>query len=82
MYDSKIIFSSGYSYPQYHWYPTALIVTSTFGIVSCLYKILNDGTAITIKIKHGINVHKTSTATLWVVFDGLGFFDALNLMQV
>jgi hypothetical protein len=49
--------------------------------VSCLYKILKDGTAITIKIKHGINVHKTSTATLWVVLDGFGFLEALNLIQ-
>jgi hypothetical protein len=46
-----------------------------------LYKILKDGTAITIKIKHGINVHKTSTATLWVVLDGFGFLEALNLIQ-
>ena len=42
----------------------ALIVKSALGVWSCLYKILNEGTAITINIKHGISVHKTSTATL------------------
>ena len=57
------------------------VIISAFGIASCLYKILNDGTAITIKIKQGINVHNTSTATLCVLFDGIGFADALNLMQ-
>ena len=45
------------------------------------YNILNEGTAITIRIKHGINVHKTSTGTLWVLFEGTGFADALNLIQ-
>ena len=59
----------------------ALTVTSAFGIVSCEYRILKDGTAITIKIKQGIKVHNTSTATLWVLFDGTGFADARNLMQ-
>ena len=44
-------------------------------------KILKEGTAITIKIRHGINVHNTSTATLCVLFEGFGFLDALNLIQ-
>src|SRR5210317_239301 len=57
------------------------IVTSAFGILSWLYKVLNEGTAITIKIKHGIKVHKTSIATLCVLVDGFGFLDALNLKQ-
>ena len=47
-----------------------------------MYRILNEGTAITIKIKHGISVHKTSTATLCVLLDGLGFAEALNLMRL
>ena len=45
------------------------------------YKILKDGTAITIKIKQGIRVQRTSIATLWVVLEGLGFLDSLNLKQ-
>ena len=30
-------------------------------------------------IKHGINVHKTSIKVLWLVVDGTGFLEALNL---
>ena len=41
---------------------------------------LNDGTAITIKIKQGITVHKISIKVLCDVFDGIGFFEALNLI--
>jgi hypothetical protein len=46
-----------------------------------LYKILKDGTANTIKIRHGIKVHKISTVTLCVVLDGTGFLEALNLID-
>ena len=38
----------------------------------------NDGTAITIKIKHGITVHKISIKVLCDVFEGIGFFEALR----
>ena len=59
------------------WYPIAFIVTSAFGIASCEYKTLNDGTAITIKIKQGTNVQTISTKTLCVLLDGLGFLEIL-----
>ena len=41
-----------------------LIVTSAFGMVSWEYKTLKEGTAITINIRHGIKVQRTSINVL------------------
>ena len=46
-----------------------------------LYNSLKEGIAIITNINTGIIVHATSKVELWVVFDGLGLFLALNLMQ-
>lgn len=49
-----------YSYDQYHWCPIVLIVNEGFGNSSIMYKIFNDGKAIKISIKVGIDVQNNS----------------------
>ena len=48
---------------------------------STMRDIVNFHDKLLLPIIIAINVHKTSTATLWVVLDGFGFLEALNLIQ-
>ena len=47
----------------------------------CLYKSLNDGTAIKTSISTGMRVHATSKTELCVVLLGFALFLALNFQQ-
>lgn len=57
---NSIVGKSEYSYLQYHWCPTVLIVNLLLCISSVKYKILIDGRAIKIKINIGIIVQINS----------------------
>src|SRR3712207_5833927 len=71
--------SAGYSYCQYHWWPTALTTISDFGMIICARMSRNDGIAIATRIRTGTIVHATSSVVLWVVREGVGCARSLNL---
>src|SRR5215212_5304338 len=55
------------------------MVRSAGGMLSCVNRIRNDGTAITTRMTTGITVQATSSSVLCVVRDGVGLALALNL---
>src|SRR5215213_11731221 len=55
------------------------MVRSAGGMLNCVNRMRNEGTAITTRITTGMTVQATSRSVLCVVRDGVGLAFALNL---